>query len=136
MVSGQQYLHFIFILCDVAHRYKKMREAKDMTTKTEAEKRAIFGSAMTRKTASSTTAAGTAPSSSTSSEASTTAGGEEDAEKVGHAPVVDVFSAVKAAVQGSSRRGEGGSESGEEGKGAKKAKKEKREKKEKRKEKK
>jgi hypothetical protein len=40
-----------FLSCTLhAHyRYKKFREAKDLSTKTEAERRAIFGSAMTKK---------------------------------------------------------------------------------------
>ena len=74
------YTHSLAVSPPLLHRYKKFREAKDLSTKTDAEKRAIFGASMPALSASSKSASTT--NSARSSEPDCSSGSSSSDEEV------------------------------------------------------
>lgn len=75
------YTHYLAVSPPLLHRYKKFREAKDLSTKTDAEKRAIFGASMPTLSSSSKSASTTNSARSSEPDSSSSSSDEEVVKK-------------------------------------------------------
>ena len=76
------YTHSLTLSPSLLHRYKKFREAKDLSTKTDAEKRAIFGASMPTLSMSVSSKSASTTNSARSSEPDCSSGSSSSDEEV------------------------------------------------------